>query len=620
MTSDFHSFASQFYRRETVLLLNDMFGVSEEESLHDIEKHFTWLHVARDEVLFRPGDPSKDLFIVIAGRFIEASDESAGKEMVVNRIVPGGTIGESCIFSDEPRNTYVFADRNSTILQLSRDSFHNLEIEYPRINAWLARELSARLGKTVHQQRHDELGVNIAIIPAGSGAPVEDFSRNLLERLKKFSSCFVITSETVNASLGIGEAAQAEKGSSGDTHVKAWLDQQEQGHRYMVYVADPTFTNWSLRCIQQADHIVVLAAASDPPALNEEEEEVFRRDASGHARFRKTLVLLHPSDTARPRGTARWLAQRQVDRHFHLRAGDREDMDRFARYLTQRELGLVLSGGGSRGFAHFGVLKAMQDFSLSADFIAGVSMGSLIAALYARGDDLHAKAAALKNFLKGLFGDYTVPVVSLARGGRFDRCLRTLLGEVDIEDLWLPYFCVSSNMTDAQPVVHGSGSLWKAVRASSSLPGLVPPVVVEGDLLYDGGLLNNLPVDIMRREIGASELIAVDVVPPIDQHVQARMGALPTDFRSLLRRMKPLRGRERLPNIVDILQRSATLGSVHLRQRVIEESHVDLYLRPPVEDFRILDFGVVDKVFEAGEVYTEFMLGAWMESSRRKLV
>lgn len=139
-----------------------------------------------------------------------------------------------------------------------------------------------------------------------------------------------------------------------------------------------------------------------------------------------------------------------------------------------------------------------------------------------------------------------------------------------------------------------------------------------GDLLYDGGLLNNLPVDIMRREIGGSELIAVDVVPPVDQHVQARLGALPTDFRGLLRRMKPIGRGERFPNIVDILQRSATLGSVHLRQRVIEESHVDLYLRPPVEDFRILDFGVVDKVFEAGEIYTEFMLEAWMESSRRK--
>ena len=157
MTSDFHSFASQFYRREIVHLLDDMFGVSEEESLHDVEKHFTWLHVARDEVLFRPGDPSRDLFIVIAGRFIEASDEGAGKERAVNRIISGGTIGESCIFSDEPRDTYVFADRNSTVLQLPCDAFHGLEKQYPKVNAWLARELSVRLGKTAQQQHHSEL-------------------------------------------------------------------------------------------------------------------------------------------------------------------------------------------------------------------------------------------------------------------------------------------------------------------------------------------------------------------------------------------------------------------------------------------------------------------------------
>ena len=195
------------------------------------------------------------------------------------------------------------------------------------------------------------------------------------------------------------------------------------------------------------------------------------------------------------------------------------------------------------------------------------------------------------------------PFVSLTRGRRFNRCLHGMLGDLKIEDLWVPYFCLSSNLTRANTVIHASGPLWEAVRASSSLPGLAPPVVVDGDLLYDGCLLNNLPVDVMRKKIQTGHLIAVDVVPPVDLNIPTPTQQIPSSRRLSWNRLNPLTRPIELPSIVDILQRAGALGSAFYRQQLIDRNFGDLYLRPPVDDFHILDFSVADEAIETGYAY-----------------
>ena len=366
---------------------------------------------------------------------------------------------------------------------------------------WLARLLAIRLSGVIREGPRDPVGINILVVPANRGAPLEDFAQRLSISLSREEACLLLSSEQTDGLLGSTGISQAAQGSPGDMRLRAWLNQQETQVRYVICVADAELTNWTSRCIRQADEIISIGVAGASPKPTEVEAEVFRQEESGQAKFRKSLVLLHPTANSSPAGTMDWLREREVHRHFHLRAGSPDDLDRVARYVLRREIGLVLSGGGSRGFAHAGIIRAIREAGLPIDLIAGVSMGAIMAAGYAYSDDWVHTVPRLKAQLEGMLSDYTFPFVSLVRGRRFDRCLQALFGDTRIEDLPLPYFCVSSNLTRAKVVVHRTGPLWRAIRASGSLPGLVPPVVENGDLLYDGCLLNNLPLDLMRDEI-----------------------------------------------------------------------------------------------------------------------
>ena len=323
----------------------------------------------------------------------------------------------------------------------------------------------------------DLLCTNILLVPANAAAPLADFARRLCEALSRHAACALVISAGTDARLDTTGIAQAPDGSPEDLRLRAWLNEQETRYRYMIYLADSTLTNWTRRCIQQADEVISVGLATAPPNLTEVEAETLRHARSRRTKFQIALILLHPPGTARPHGTLRWLRERGVDRHFHLHDGEAGELDRIVRYVTRREFGLVLSGGGSRGFAHAGAIRAMREAGLPIDMIAGVSMGAIIGAAFAISDDFEATVQSLKERFKRAFGDYTLPFVSLTRGRRFDDMLKAVFGDANIEDLWVPYFCVSSNMTRADTVVQRSGPLWWSLRATGSLPGLVPPVV-----------------------------------------------------------------------------------------------------------------------------------------------
>ena len=608
-------FTPRFYHDEMIRVLHDMFGSLTEDVEADLEPRLTWRHVARDDALFRQGEPSGGLFVVVSGRLRELTRNDAGEERIVAEISQGQTVGEMGVFTEEIQTTSVVATRNSVLLEFSRDNFHELATRYPKLNEWLARLLSIRLRGVVQETPPEQLSTNILFVPASDGAPLEEFARRFCESLSRNAACFLISSVQTDRLLGTAGIAQAAEGSAEDLRLRAWLSQQEAHFRYVVYAADPGVTNWTRRCIRHADEIVSLGTAAAPSNPTEVEAEIRRQEKPRHVKFRKALVLLYPPDTVGPRGTIRWLNERHVDRHFHLRAGHQGDLDRIVRYVLRREVGLVLSGGGARGFAHAGVVRAIQEAGLPIDVIAGVSMGAVMAAGYAFSEQWEETIPLINAQLEGVFSDYTLPFVSLTRGRRFDRYLQALFGDASIEDLRMPYFCVSSNLTRADTVVHRTGPLWRAIRASSSLPGLVPPVVDDGDLLYDGGLLNNLPVDLMRKEIHTGVLIAVDVVPPVDLGIRATGLESPSGWRIAWSRLNPLTKAIEMPSIVSILQRAGALGSIFNHQKLIEDDIADLYLRPPVEQFQILDFSVADQAVDIGYACGTAAIASWRKTS-----
>ena len=610
-------FLPMFYRNEIVQVLRVLFGDLSEDTLADIERSLTWRHVARGEALFRRGESSDGLFVVVSGRLEELRGGDAREERAVGELVRGEIAGEMGIFADEIQTTSVVAVRDSILLRFSRDNFRELTARYPDLNEWLVRYLSKRLRGVIHDTPAEHLCTNILLVPAGDGGSLEDIARHLSESLSRHAPCLLLSSARTDTLLGAPGISLAEEGSPEDLRLRAWLNGQETRCRFMVYVADPGLTNWTRRCIRQADEVMFCGVAGGVPHLTETEAEVVREEKTRHAGFRKTLVLVHPPGTLRPRGTMRWLRERRVDRHLHVRSDRRDDFDRIVRYVLRREVGLVLSGGGSRGFAHAGVIRAMREAGLPVDVVAGVSMGSIIGAGCAFSEDLDETVVPLKQHIGRMLTDYTLPFVALARGRRFDRGVMALFGDTNIEDLWLPYFCVSSNLTRASMVVHRSGLLWRAVRASSSLPGVIPPVIDNGDMLYDGCLLNNLPVDLMREEIGTGLLVAVDVVPPVDLDVHATDLENPSGWRLAWSRISPFAKAIQFPDIVSIINRAGVLGSIRQRQQLIDGELVDLYLRPPLGDFKILDFSVADEAFEIGYTCAVTEIAAWTNRGRR---
>lgn len=608
--------APRFHRLELAQVLGNMFGDLSDDILADIERRLTWRHVGREGTLIRQGEKSDRLFVLVSGRLHEIATDDLGRKQVADEIVPGGTVGETGVFTEDAQTTTVVAVRDSDLLEFSRQDFHELTQKYPKLSQWMMRLLSLKLRGVFRADTSRIICRNIVLVPLTRDIGLDAFAEEFSATLSQHQEAFLVTGGMIDTFLGVSGICQAAEGTPEDARILAWINQQETDLHYMVCPADYGLTNWTRRCIRQADEIIFVGTAGETPQLTATETQVLRDEETRGARLRKVLVLIHRPDTAQPTGTLRWLTERSVDRHFHARQGNHSDMERVVRHVSGGELGLVLSGGGYRGFAHVGVIRALRESGLAIDFIAGVSFGSIIAGTCAYSHEMDQTIDLLKSLAKGALSDYTIPFISLVRGRRFDEFLHTLFGETRIEDLWIPYFCVASNLTRAETVIHRTGSLWRAARASSSLPGLVSPVVMNGDLIYDGCLLNNLPVDSMREEVQTGSVIAVDVVPPVDFDIRVSDLESPSGWRIAWNRMNPFAKRLDFPGIISIVSRAGALGSISNRKQLIDEDIADLYLRPPVGQFDILDVTVADEAMEIGYTYSLPRIRSWAEQGR----
>jgi predicted acylesterase/phospholipase RssA len=320
-------------------------------------------------------------------------------------------------------------------------------------------------------------------------------------------------------------------------------------------------------------------------------------------------VLLH--ETGDPAGTAGWLTVREVDEHFHVHRRIERDYARLARSVAGEAFALVLGGGGARGLAHIGVLRALQELRIPIDFIGGTSIGAVIGAMYALNRDWREVQRSWRRSFRSL-RDFTWPAVSLTKGSRLNRSIRNALAHYQIEDLWLPYFAVATNLTRAEQVVSRRGGLFEAVRASASLPGVFPPCLQQsGDYLVDGGLLNNVPVGIMRRIAGHGPLIAVDVSSRTELQADPRIRTETSGWTLLARQLNPFAKRLRGPGIVSVWLRSTGVASVAARNQT--KPLADLYLELSVDDFGLMEFGAFEPLVSRGYELSIERLRSWYE-------
>ncbi len=554
-------------------------------------------------VLMRQGDPADALYLVSVGRFRVAIARDDGTETVVAELGRGDIVGELALITDDPRSATVTAVRDSQVLRLDTRAFTELVTKNPSIQREFTTEVVRRLVRSFREGSPTSPVVTIAVVPLDAAAGVLDLSVRLHRALDRLAGpAGHVTKELTTSAVGDLDDV------SGD-RLAAWFAEHESGFEVVVYQGQPELGSWTDACIRQADLVLVVASADGSPAVRDVERAIAERRRL--LKSRVELVLVHPASTEDPRETHRFLEGRDVDRHHHLRVDRDEDVDRVARLVLGRGIGVVFSGGGARGIAGIGVYRALLDAGVPIDATGGTSIGSLIAGSVARGQTPDELATLIRAaVLDSSPFDVTFPIVSLARGRRVTQSIRDGADELDLEDGWRHIYCVSTNLTTGHAVVHRDGPGWFAIRASFSIPGVFPPIrTPDGDLLVDGGMLDNMPVGVMRAQHEGIAVIAVDVGKTRD----VVAGALPGDgvvsgWKLLRNRLRRKKNRTSAAGLGRILMRLTELGSEQ------DADHGDLYIRPDIDDYSIADFKAFDRLIELGYEAGKRDVAAWLAS------
>jgi NTE family protein len=515
------------------------------EELAAVAVHFS---LPAGNMLFEAGASPDGVYLVASGRL---GVKTPGKSALTAEIDRGELVGEAGWLLRQQRSASVVALRDSELLLIPNSALDVIAERSTSFSLALARLCARRLRRSNRQEFRPKRARVFAIVPNSLEVDVADLATGLIDELML---------------LGRTELVWDARAS---THTAAWFNRIEELNDFVVYVADWTSTGWTRQCCRQADVVVLLAGAR---GRMESWPDVVEPAVARGARVE--LALLHQGVLEQGAAT-RWLERLPASVHHHL--VDDQDIGRMARLLTRRGVGLVLSGGGARGFAHLGVIRALREARVPIDFVGGSSIGAIIAAGVAMGwDDKEMQVRYRRSFVDtNPVNDYTFPLLALTRGRKVTRLLEREYGEMLIEDLRQPYFCVSANLTTGRSLEHRSGKLAAALRAAVAIPGVMPPVFRDEGVLVDGAAINNLPVDIMQGH-APGFVIGCDV------------GA----DRSF--------GKQRI-NIIQVLMHAGMVNS-NAASRA-QRDLADVLLKPPLGDIDLLNWQAFDEAIATGYDY-----------------
>jgi NTE family protein len=542
--------------------------------LGEITQELEWFSLPGGTTLFKAGQVSDGLYVIINGSLGIYVPRAGGGSQLVGQVSGGQAVGETEVISGSTRAATVVALRDSEVAHLPTAIFEKLAASNPLAMREIAKVLVQRLQASPTSYGQSKvMPKTFAIVPHGEDVDAEGFGRQLLECLK---------------ASGRAELVSYTTGGDRTSH---WFHRLERANDFVVYVTGFRATNWSKLCRRQADSVVLLAnndALARPwPALLADTEQPVKQQIF-------ELVLLH-RDGGPSSPTRQWMDLYGC-RHHHVRS--RSDVARFARLLTGRAVGLVLSGGGARGFAHIGVMRALREAKIPVDAVGASSIGAIIGAGLAAGWDHQEMIERIRRSFVDTnpTSDYTFPLVSLVSGRKVGRLLRREFGETAIEDLRLPYFCVSTNLTRGQVSVHRMGQLWLWLRASIAIPGVLPPVIADGQVYVDGATINNLPVDVMREVLDGT-IIAVDAGADRAFETDIELTEMPRVWG--LKKWRLLR-RSNI-NIMQILWRAGMVNSE--ASRIGQRELADWVLKPPTDSINMLDWKSFEPAIDLGYRY-----------------
>jgi len=595
-------------------LLQDFLGHVEPSALAQMRQHLEWVEIEAGATLMQQGDPGDSMYLSVSGRLRAYETGESGEEQMLSEMSRGQVIGELSLYTSEPRSATVVAVRDSVLVRLGKAALNKLVASNAQLSFALTRHIIARL-KNDSSRNRQLAPVIVALMPVTKGdVDLDGFARQLAEQLGKSGRVALVDADSLDRALEAPGLARSDmQDVQSNRRIALYLDQLETEHDFVLLVSDPELTFWTRRCSRQSDEILLLADARQPVELHDIERRCLMQ-AESRSEAAEILVLLHPADLRAPHGTQHWLARRPVTDHMHIRAALPRDMARLSRMLRRTAVGLVLAGGGARGISHLGIFRALEEQGIDIDYVGGTSIGAIMAALLAADRPLEeVTAIAREAFSTNPTGDFNwVPLISLISGKRLKKVVQAasvkVMGrELCIEDMWKNYYSVASNYTQACVKVSTTGDLLKSMLASASIPGVMPPVLLDGDLLCDGGTFNNFPVDVMRKRRGVGSVIGVDLRFHKPRSID--LAEVPGNAAMLRDRLRP-RGKRRfrLPSLLSFLMNVTVLYSSSRQQE--SARMVDLYLNPPLARVGMLQWKKFDSIVDQGYEYGREHLAA----------
>ena len=537
----------------------------------------SWFALTGGERLFAAGEPADTLYLLRSGRlgvFRQNGDEAPN---LLGVIRPGEPVGEMALLTGEPHSSTVIALRDSEVVALPGSAFFDLVRHEPDLLVELSRLI-------VRRARSPSLG--------GAEPTVFGFvglrDRPIRPMVDRLAAAVMAMGFTVRV---IGSSALASAAE--------WFSHVEDDHDFVLYCAEKVETSWASLCARQVDRLFLVGdTLTAPPATLP-----FSVGLAGDVRRPLTdLILVRPPSQSRPANGRVWLDAIDPWRWFHVTEGSAGDAARMARVITGTAVALVLSGGGARAYAHLGAMDVLREAGAHFDFLGGASMGAVIAAGEALGWSVEEQYDHIRRgFVESNpLDDIAFPIVAMTRAAKVERLVEEAYGDTDMADLCLPFYCVSSNLTRGAVKVHRRGLLRKAIRATISLPGVMPPVVDRGEVLVDGAVLDNFPTRTMRT-LTRGPIIGVDLSEA--RGVDAATLEHPPSWARWLFGGEWKKGTP----IVAVLMRAATITTD--AELEVARRETDLLIQPKPDGVDIRDWkGGFEPALAAGRIAAEAAL------------
>lgn len=528
------------------------------------------LSVKSGECIYQAGDPATHIYFLVDGLLAIESSLPNQPPKEITKIYPGEPVGIYGVISSTHYPYTLLARRYSRVARLEKDFFDKYLGHNPKVLRRLIEKLVHTTLLSANQESHKNTMTHIALLPANHDMDLSQF-------YKSFKQALSADHDTV-------EFFTSENEQSPDESLFSSLRRIGAHDKLKVFLLNPRHTNMSHFFLNHSDKIIVIGNGDTKQAMSKEAASIL---ADTH--LKKELILVYAKKTI-PLYTTSWLSTASYYRFHHLALNQTDDYERLARFMHGTAIALVLGGGGTRGWVHAGVIKSLLAHNIPIDTIAGTSIGAFAGSNFFKTEDydvLCQDAMALTLDFKNLFrlSHFTFPFTSILTGKKPTQYLKETFGTRSIESLWRPFFCVSCDLNSSQEYIHRTGSLWQAVRASLSLPALIPPMVINGKSHVDGGIINNLPVDLMREFLdNTGTIIAVNLSSYQDLNFYNSPPEL--GFWKALKLRYQKATRQSAMDLTEVILRASFAGAYLSLQN--NANRADILINPDLRDFSLL--------------------------------